>query len=94
MYQRRVLSLINPVAGQFVGNMDTCYPYGTQLYQGLLSSVSAFSGTNPPTQGGAAAPISPAVSVFAALNCAQFGQILTAFPNTQNSVCAEVHLLI
>ena len=42
--------------------------------------VPAFSGTNPPTQGGTAAPISPAVPAFAALNSAQFGQILTAFP--------------
>jgi hypothetical protein len=36
---RRLLSLLNPVAGQFVGNMDTWYPYGTQLYNGLLSSI-------------------------------------------------------
>jgi hypothetical protein len=26
-------------AGQFVGNMDTWYPNGTQLYNGLLSSI-------------------------------------------------------
>jgi len=36
---RRVLSLINPAAGVSVGNMDTWYPYGTQSYNGLLSSV-------------------------------------------------------
>ena len=39
---RRVLSLQNGVVnpnGVFVGNMDTWYPYGTQLYNGLLSSV-------------------------------------------------------
>lgn len=36
---RRVLSLLNQSAGQFVGNMDTWYPYGTQLYNGLLSSI-------------------------------------------------------
>jgi hypothetical protein len=36
---RRVLSLLNPAVGQFVGNMDTWYPYGTQLYNGLLSSI-------------------------------------------------------
>lgn len=36
---RRVLSLLNPAAGRFIGNMDTWYPYGTQLYNGLLSSV-------------------------------------------------------
>jgi hypothetical protein len=36
---RRVLSLLNPAAGQFIGNMDTWYPYGTQLYNGLLSSL-------------------------------------------------------
>jgi carboxypeptidase family protein len=33
---RRVLSLLNPAAGQLVGNMDTWYPYGTQLYNGLV----------------------------------------------------------
>ena len=36
---RRVLSLLNPAAGQFIGNMDTWYPYGTQRYNGLLSSI-------------------------------------------------------
>ena len=36
---RRVLSLLNPAAGVFVGNMDTWYPYGTQTYNGLLSSI-------------------------------------------------------
>ncbi len=36
---RRVLSLLNPAAGQFVGNMDTWYPYGTQLYNGLVTHV-------------------------------------------------------
>jgi hypothetical protein len=36
---RRVLSLLNPSQGQYVGNMDTWYPYGTQLYNGLLSSI-------------------------------------------------------
>ena len=36
---RRVLSLLNPAAGRFVGNMDTWYPYGTQTYNGLLSSI-------------------------------------------------------
>ncbi|PWU07181.1 MAG: hypothetical protein C5B51_10640, partial [Terriglobia bacterium] len=42
--------------------------------------VPAFSGTNPPSQGGTAAPISPAVPAFAGINSTQFGQILTAFP--------------
>lgn len=42
--------------------------------------VPAFSGTNPPAQGGTGAPVSPAVPAFAALNSSQFGQILTAFP--------------
>jgi hypothetical protein len=42
--------------------------------------VPAFSGTNPLAQGGTAAPTSPAVPAFAALNSPQFGQILTAFP--------------
>src|SRR5690349_19943651 len=32
---RRVLSQSNPAAGLFIGNMDTWYPYGTQLYNGL-----------------------------------------------------------
>ena len=36
---RRVLSLLNPAAGQFVGNMDQWYPYGTQIYNGLLMSI-------------------------------------------------------
>jgi len=36
---RRVLSVLNPAAGQFVGNMDTWYPYGTQRYNALLSSI-------------------------------------------------------
>lgn len=36
---RRVLSLINPAAGKFVGNMDQWYPYGTQIYNGLLTSL-------------------------------------------------------
>jgi hypothetical protein len=36
---RRVLSLLNPTAGQLIGNMDTWYPYGTQLYNGLVSHV-------------------------------------------------------
>ena len=36
---RRVLSLLNPAAGQYVGNMDQWYPYGTQIYNGLLSSI-------------------------------------------------------
>jgi len=36
---RRVLSLLNPAAGKLVGNMDQWYPYGTQIYNGLLSSI-------------------------------------------------------
>ena len=36
---RRVLSQLNPSAGQFIGNVDTWYPYGTQYYNGLLSSI-------------------------------------------------------
>ncbi len=36
---RRVLSLLNPSAGQFIGNMDTWYPYGTQLYNGLVTHL-------------------------------------------------------
>src|SRR5262249_28854605 len=36
---RRVLSQINPTAGALVGNMDTWYPYGTQLYNAMLASV-------------------------------------------------------
>ncbi len=39
---RRVLSLQNGVvnpAGVLVGNMDSWYPYGTQLYNGMLASV-------------------------------------------------------
>jgi hypothetical protein len=36
---RRVLSLLNPAAGQLVGNMDTWYPYGTQRYNGLVTHL-------------------------------------------------------
>jgi hypothetical protein len=36
---RRIISLANPAAGALVSNMDSWYPYGTQLYDGLLSSV-------------------------------------------------------
>ena len=39
---RRVLSLQNGVvnpAGQLIGNMDSWYPFGTQLYNGMLASV-------------------------------------------------------
>lgn len=39
---RRVLSLQNGVknpAGVLVGNMDSWYPYGTQLYNGMLASL-------------------------------------------------------
>jgi hypothetical protein len=39
---RRVLSLQNGVtnpAGQFVSNMDQWYPYGTQLYNGMVASL-------------------------------------------------------
>jgi len=36
---RRVLSVLNPSQGQFVGNMDQWQPAGNQLYNGLLTSV-------------------------------------------------------
>jgi hypothetical protein len=36
---RRVLSLLNPSQGQYVGNMDQWEPAGTQIYNGLLTSV-------------------------------------------------------
>jgi hypothetical protein len=36
---RRVLSQLNPSAGVLVGNMDQWYPYGTQTYNGLVSSI-------------------------------------------------------
>ena len=36
---RRVLSLLNPSQGQFVGNMDQWEAAGTQIYNGLLTSV-------------------------------------------------------
>ena len=36
---RRVLSVLNPSQGQFVGNMDQWEPAGTQIYHGLLTSV-------------------------------------------------------
>ena len=34
-----VLSLLNPAAGVYAGNIDQWYPYGTQFYNGLLSSI-------------------------------------------------------
>ncbi len=36
---RRVLSVLNASQGQFVGNMDQWQPAGTQIYNGLLTSV-------------------------------------------------------
>jgi hypothetical protein len=36
---RRVLSVANASQGQFVGNMDQWQPAGTQIYNGLLTSV-------------------------------------------------------
>ncbi len=36
---RRVLSLLNPSQGQYVGYMDQWQPAGTQIYHGLLTSV-------------------------------------------------------
>jgi len=36
---RRVLSLLNPSQGQYVGQMDQWQPAGTQIYHGLLTSV-------------------------------------------------------
>lgn len=36
---RRVLSLLNPAAGQSIGNMDTWYPFGNQYYEALVSSI-------------------------------------------------------
>jgi hypothetical protein len=36
---RRVLSLLNPSSGQYVGFLDQWEPAGTQIYNGLLTSV-------------------------------------------------------
>jgi len=36
---RRVLSLLNPAEGQYVGFLDQWEPAGTQIYNGLLTSV-------------------------------------------------------
>lgn len=36
---RRVLSVLNPSQGQYVGNMDEWDPVGNQLYNGMLSSL-------------------------------------------------------
>ena len=36
---RRVLSLLNPSQGQYVGFLDQWEPAGTQIYNGLLTSV-------------------------------------------------------